>query len=280
MPCDAVRCRAMPCDAVRCRAVPRARALALAAQTSDLITEITTGSTVTTQTAVASYVTSSFDAGLSTLTLSPGPACVTSAGYTLFSSPGTLALGTPLALAVNGASTTVSVHACCAALAGTTQLSCSAPLQSLTVDVQSLMNAESLALSNNAAAAADAAAAAALADGSLLCDGTHTVGAVYTRFATGANCTCQCVQYRTDALSNCTLAEPSCFGGRLAATPPAPPASPSSSSMDTGALAAITLSGLFAAGSLCMVFRLHWKQRNTPVVYNMQIGGGAATHGV
>ena len=50
--------------------------------------------------------------------------------------------------------------------------------------------------------------------------------------------------------------------------------------MDTGALAAITLSAVFAVGSLCMVFRLHWKARATPVTYNMQVGGGAATHGV
>ena len=110
--------------------------------------EITSGSTISDQAAVSSYLSSSFNAGLSVLTLTPSTACSTANGYTLFSSTGVLALGSPLALEVNGASTTVTVYACCGALTGATQLSCGATLQRLTVNVQTLMSSETLALSN------------------------------------------------------------------------------------------------------------------------------------
>ena len=219
---------------------------------------------------MTSYLTPRFDASLSTLTLEPGPACPTTAGYTLFSSTGELALSRPLSLAVNGASTTVTVHACCAALTGATKLSCSASLQRLTVDVQSLLNAESLALSSLAAVASAAAAAAALADTSLLCDGTYAVCVNYTRFATGASCTCQCVQYDAVALENCTLAQPSC-----ANTPPAPPSPPDDGGLDGGAVWAIVLSVFFAGGALLLVAHQSWLERSRPKAYNVQIGGSA-----
>jgi len=241
--------------------------------TPSTISELLSESTIVNRANAASYVTSSFSSGLGTLTLTPGPQCSADASYTLFSDTGVLAYSSPLALAVDFSTTTVTVYACCAPLTSTARRGCSAGLSQLSLNVQSLLNAEALALSSLAAAADEAAEAAALAGGSLLCDSTHVVGDVYVRPSSGAECTCQCVQYHSEALANCTLAAPSCIGGTA---PPAPPRPPTDSSIGTGGALAITFSALLAVGAIGMVGRQRWIEGARAKAYNVQLGHGSA----